>query len=100
LSFKFCYGSKRELYFLIRFSYTKTFGLVGSIMGKTRVSVRAKLYNLSLTLKDAATVQNSIAAASSALVFSASSVINSGEANVDVADLKATGPLQSVAGEA
>jgi hypothetical protein len=69
-------------------------------MGKTRVSVRAKLYNLVLTLKDAATVQNSIAAESSALVFSASSVINSGEANVDVADLKATGPLHSVVGEA
>ena len=35
-------------------------------MGKTRVSVRAKLYNLGLTLKDATTVQNGVAAASAA----------------------------------
>ena len=35
-------------------------------MGKTRVSVRAKLYNLGLTLKDATAVQNGVAAASAA----------------------------------
>ncbi len=37
---------------------------ISQVMGKTRISVRAKMYNLRLLLVDAAVVQNAVASAS------------------------------------
>jgi len=38
---------------------------ISQVMGKTRISVRAKMYNLRLLLVDATVVQNAVASASS-----------------------------------
>jgi hypothetical protein len=68
---------------------------ISRIMHITRVSVRAKLYNMGLTLKDAAIdLQNPIAAAASSPISSTPEV--SEDNNAVAANLKVTGSLPSI----
>jgi hypothetical protein len=74
---------------------------ISQVMGKTRVSVKAKLYNLGLTLIDATVVNNSVATATAAAsslasVFDLTPVCAPRSVDFVAADLKSTRPLPSV----
>jgi hypothetical protein len=77
---------------------------ISQVMGKTRISVRAKMYNLRLLLVDATVVQNavaSVASVASSPALNADVVPVQDSDGVEVVEvvashLKATGPLPSV----
>jgi len=73
---------------------------ISQVMGKSRISVRAKMYNLRLLLVDAAVVQNAVASASVASSPALNADVVSDQDSDDVDDVashvKSIGPLPSV----
>ena len=80
----------------------KGFSDISQVLGKSRVSVKCKLYNLGLSLKDTAQAEIPVIVSSVSSVSSKAPIINSAPAvdpvivNEVALELKATGPLPSV----
>ncbi|HLN88927.1 MAG TPA: hypothetical protein VK253_02570 [Candidatus Binatia bacterium] len=76
------------------------FNDISQAMGKNRVSVKCKIYNLGLSLKDTTRLQNqvvsSVSSSSKAPIVDPSPPIDSVRVNEVALELKADGPLPSV----
>jgi len=77
----------------------KGFSDISQVLGKSRVSVKCKLYNLGLSLKDTAQAEIPVivsSVSSKAPIINSAPVVDPVRVNAVALELKATGPLPSV----